>query len=66
MRKIIQIHGILALCDDGTVWQYHAATSGYRPWAKDGDQFFKADAGWVQLPPIPQDETTEKIAEILS
>jgi hypothetical protein len=49
MRKIIQIasHGgsVLALCDDGTVWELIRGPSAYS----------EADI-WRKLPPVPQDE----------
>jgi len=60
MRKIIQLTGILALCDDGTVWQYRSAYMSSIPGVGS------VEAAWFQLPPIPQDETIEKIKEILT
>lgn len=54
MRKIIQISGANALCDDGSAWLY-CPKSGYQ----DNDGWKSVEAHWVRLIDIPQDELTQ-------
>lgn len=63
MRKIIQLESlrsvggtlrIVALCDDGTLWEYRPGLSNTD--VRTGERIIIEAASWRELLPIPQPE----------
>ncbi len=63
MRKIIQISGDKALCDDGSVYLY----TPFKYIDVQEDAFTTVEmyvGGWEKLPSIPQDEVKDDIPKL--
>lgn len=65
IKQILMGGCLVALTNTGEIWEWRIKLDkdGIPIWNKELN---KHEFHWVMIPSIPQDETTDKIAEILS